>query len=96
MPRSSPKSVEPDGTDTSESTDGAQYPRSPPPEENRGRTRARRPPTPEIEGYHTFTAMNRKFIVEKRWKFVREMGVGAFGAVVYVPVQPSGSLRAAS
>ena len=94
MPPPSPKSAAPDGTDTSESTDGIQYPRSPPPEEHRGRPRARRPPTPEIEGYHTFTAMNRKFIVEKRWKFVREMGVGAFGAVVYVPVQPSGSSRA--
>lgn len=94
MPRPSPKSVAPDGPGTSESTDDPQYPRSPPPEENRGRTRARRAPTPEIQGYHTFTAMNRKFIVEKRWKFVREMGVGAFGAVVYVPVPPSGSPRA--
>jgi hypothetical protein len=37
-----------------------------------------------------FTAMNRKFVVEKRWKFVREMGVGAFGAVVYVPVARRG------
>ena len=92
----SPKSAVVDGPDTSESTDGILYPRSPPPEENRGRTRARRAPTPDIEGYHTFTAMNRKFIVEKRWKFVREMGVGAFGAVVYVPVQSSGSLRAES
>lgn len=92
----SPKLVAVDGPDTSESTDGVLYPRSPPPEENRGRTRARRPPTPNIEGYHTFTAMNRKFIVEKRWKFVREMGVGAFGAVVYVAVSPTGALRAGS
>ena len=92
----SPKLGVVDGPDTSESTDGILYPRSPPPEENRGRTRARRPPTPNIEGYHTFTAMNRKFIVEKRWKFVREMGVGAFGAVVYVAVSPSGSLWAES
>jgi len=88
MPPPSPKLVAADDPGTSESTDDVLYPRSPPPEENRGRTRARRPPTPDIEGYHTFTAMNRKFIVEKRWKFVREMGVGAFGAVVYVPVSP--------
>ena len=87
MPPPSPKSAAVNGPDTSESTDDVLYPRSPPPEENRGRTRARQPPTPEVEGYHTFTAMNRKFVVEKRWKFVREMGVGAFGAVVSVPVR---------
>lgn len=35
-----------------------------------------------LDGYHTFECMGRKFTIENRWKLVREMGIGAFGAVV--------------
>ncbi|PVG04896.1 putative mitogen-activated protein kinase MpkA [Serendipita vermifera] len=60
-------------------------PHSPPPDENRGRSRTRQPvqvATTQPSGYHTFHSMGRKFTVESRWKLVREMGIGAFGAVV--------------
>ncbi|KAG8714772.1 hypothetical protein FRC11_007183 [Ceratobasidium sp. 423] len=44
----------------------------------------------EKRGYHTFTTMGRKFHVEKRWKFVRELGQGAYGFVVSAQDQISG------
>ncbi|KAG8835562.1 hypothetical protein FRC17_002482 [Serendipita sp. 399] len=69
---------------SAEDNDGlSSAPRSPPPDEARGRTRTRRPmATLEPSGYHTFESMGRRFTVESRWKLVRQMGVGAFGAVV--------------
>ncbi|KAG8907676.1 hypothetical protein FRB99_002754 [Tulasnella sp. 403] len=35
-------------------------------------------------GYHTFNVLGKDFHVDKRWKFVRELGQGAYGIVVYV------------
>ncbi|KAG8734978.1 hypothetical protein FRC10_011142 [Ceratobasidium sp. 414] len=62
---------------------------------SRGRTltRVQDPLSPanlEKRGYHTFTTMGRKFHVEKRWKFVRELGQGAYGFVVSAQDQISG------
>ncbi|KAG9073488.1 hypothetical protein FS749_015113, partial [Ceratobasidium sp. UAMH 11750] len=62
---------------------------------SRGRTltRIQAPLSPanlEKRGYHTFTTMGRKFHVEKRWKFVRELGQGAYGFVVSAQDQISG------
>ncbi|KAG8942712.1 hypothetical protein FRC04_003542 [Tulasnella sp. 424] len=39
----------------------------------------------EKRGYHTFSVLGKDFHVDKRWKFVRELGQGAYGIVVYVP-----------
>ncbi|CAE6417788.1 unnamed protein product [Rhizoctonia solani] len=62
---------------------------------SRGRTLTRNsdplsPANLEKRGYHTFTTMGRKFHVEKRWKFVRELGQGAYGFVVSAQDQISG------
>ncbi|KAG9122373.1 hypothetical protein FRC07_001296 [Ceratobasidium sp. 392] len=62
---------------------------------SRGRTLTRNqdplsPTNLEKRGYHTFTTMGRKFHVEKRWKFVRELGQGAYGFVVSAQDQISG------
>lgn len=62
---------------------------------SRGRTLTRNsdplsPGNLEKRGYHTFTTMGRKFHVEKRWKFVRELGQGAYGFVVSAQDQISG------
>ncbi|CAG7847045.1 Mitogen-activated protein kinase spm1 Short=MAP kinase spm1; AltName: Full=MAP kinase pmk1 [Serendipita indica DSM 11827] len=58
-------------------------PHSPPPDEIRGRRRTRElKATLPLHGYHSFDSMGRKFTVENRWKLVRQMGIGAFGAVV--------------
>ncbi|KAG8703599.1 hypothetical protein FRC08_002742 [Ceratobasidium sp. 394] len=62
---------------------------------SRGRTLTRiqdplSPANLEKRGYHTFTTMGRKFHVEKRWKFVRELGQGAYGFVVSAQDQISG------
>ncbi|KIM34236.1 hypothetical protein M408DRAFT_325692 [Serendipita vermifera MAFF 305830] len=63
--------------------DSISGPSSPPPEENRGRRRTRQPAVNvDLSGYHSFESMGRKFTVESRWRLVREMGMGAFGAVV--------------
>jgi len=35
-------------------------------------------------GYHVFTAFGKEFCVEQRWKFLRELGSGAYGYVVCV------------
>ncbi|KAG8985921.1 hypothetical protein FRB90_004363, partial [Tulasnella sp. 427] len=36
----------------------------------------------EKRGYHTFSVLGKDFHVDKRWKFVRELGQGAYGIVV--------------
>ncbi|KAG9047535.1 hypothetical protein FS837_002059 [Tulasnella sp. UAMH 9824] len=36
----------------------------------------------EKRGYHTFNVLGKDFHVDKRWKFVRELGQGAYGIVV--------------
>ncbi|KAF8329521.1 kinase-like domain-containing protein, partial [Cantharellus anzutake] len=41
-------------------------------------------------GYHAFTAFGHEFCVEKRWKFVRELGSGAYGVVVSVQDEITG------
>lgn len=44
----------------------------------------------EKRGYHTFTVMGKDFHVDKRWKFVRELGQGAYGIVVLAQDSISG------
>lgn len=61
-----------DSSSSSASNEDQNGPQSPPPDEIRGRTRTRQPAvlTVDLEGYHSFNSMGRRFTVEKRWKLV--------------------------
>ncbi|EJU03645.1 Pkinase-domain-containing protein [Dacryopinax primogenitus] len=48
----------------------------------RDRTATATPTKSMSPDYHSFTCSSKTFVVEKRWKLVRELGQGAYGIVV--------------
>ncbi|TDL24073.1 Pkinase-domain-containing protein [Rickenella mellea] len=83
--RQESESTEDDSDSSSSSSKGSEGSA----EQDRGRSRIRRPSNSFSEdnlrrrGYHSlFSSFGKVFHVEKRWKMIRDMGSGAYGVVI--------------